>query len=344
MRAAIMIRTSRNPSALRRVAELRLTSVSHRIRGMSAGGALLIVAVLAASYGSPGGPPAPAAAAGFAKRTFSAQFTRSSVDLANTRQPGKKWYLWRLANCQATADEVALRRDGSAALTSHCGPGATLASATRLKGGFVGTAFGGGGYFEAEIAFDRRKVDVRDGWPAWWAMAAEHLFDLPGSTWRGMPIGYRHFIEVDILEAHRPEHEFPYAYAATVLEWYGEWNKGCSPRRYCVVRLPYSGNTARVPAGTDFKRYHRVGMRWLTASEHAKGEVTFWFDERKVGPTVRFDRYRGERPPAAREQLWAFGKIDEQHLVLILGAGRKTPLNVRRVTVWQGASAQNLVR
>jgi len=297
---------------------------------------------------APVAPPA-ARAVGYTQRTFSTErFSAANVDVAKQLASGKQWYLWRLFGCDTPADQVGLAFDGTAQVWGKCGPNGALMSAMAkpdAPGGWVGTMFGGGGYFEAEIAYDAAAVDVKQGWPSWWAMSGEHLFAMrPGKSWaRHADPEYEHFIEVDMFEALRPRSFYPDSYAAAVHDWYGRWARTC-PRRYCVVDTPYGTNTATGPIGMKWNEWHRVGMRWIPATSARQGELTFYLDDAVVGPTVHYDRYADQPPPVPARGEWAFSVIDRQHLVLILGAGPNTPIRVRSVAVWQKSGTGNLVR
>jgi poly(3-hydroxyalkanoate) synthetase len=48
-----------------------------------------------------------------------------------------------------------------------------------------------------------------------------------------------------------------------------------------------------------------------------------------------------ETPPPT-SQPWLYGIVDQQHLILILGAGTNTPLLVRSVHVWQSGTTNNI--
>jgi hypothetical protein len=45
-------------------------------------------------------------------------------------------------------------------------------------------------------------------------------------------------------------------------------------------------------------------------------------------------------PPV--NQPWAFGRLDHQHLVLIVGTGPNEPVTIRSVNAWQAAASNNL--
>jgi hypothetical protein len=294
-------------------------------------------------------PPAPARGAGFVERTFAASdISRSDIDFGQTLAGGKKLYFWNFFGCQAADGEVKLLDHGAFAVTSHCGPGGTLVTGARKPGGpgFVGTAFGGGGYFEAELAWDPASVDLGKGHPAFWSMSAEHLWQLPAAEWPGQAqVGkqrYEHFVEPDIFEALLPVGKFPRAYFGSMHEYWGVYNRTCP--RLCQLSSGYWDGIRTAPAGTDWSQFHRIGLLWVPATASRPGTLAYYLDGRQLGPAFHFERYTGsETPPVRKDAPWRFGVIDQQHLVLIFGAGPDAQLRVKSVAVWQRSAAQNLV-
>jgi hypothetical protein len=237
---------------------------------------------------------------------------------------------------------------GALAVTSHCGPGGTLVTGARKPGapGYIGTAFGGGGYFEAELAWDSNSVDLGKGHPAFWSMSAEHLWQLPAAAWPGQASvagrRYEHFVEPDIFEALLPVRKFPWSYFGSMHEYWGAWERTCP--RLCESSSSYWDNVRTAPAGTDWSQFHRMGMLWVPATASQQGALAFYLDGEPMGPAIHFERYQGsERPPVPKTAPWRFGVIDQQHLVLIFGAGPDSPLRVKSISVWQRSAAQNLV-
>ena len=297
-----------------------------------------------------GGSPAPPAAraASYTLNTFHLiDINSSQIDFGQTLVSGKKLYFWNLFGCQATDSEATLRGDGTVRVTGHCGPGGTLMSGVVKAGspGYVGTAFGGGGYFEAEIAYNPAAVKISDGWPAWWTMAAEHLWALPGSGSRQAAFGqvpYEHFIEADLFEALVPPPRHVRSYLASVHEWYGAFDKTC--KHFCSYSTPYAVNVKSAPPGHDWSTWHKVAMLWVPATATAPGSLTFYLDDVQQGVPLEWAQYDTNKvsPPVEPTASWRFGVIDGQHLVLIFGAGRGTPLHVRSVNVWQASAANNV--
>lgn len=287
--------------------------------------------------------PAPKAAAeaGFTVNTFSTEvFAPQGVDQAASYAPGRQWYLWNFFGKLATPERNQLLPDGS---DQNFGVSAgQIATAAQVSDGFVGTAFGGGGYFEAEIAFDAAAVVHANGWPAWWAMSLEHLIGR-GDQWAGQPGGYRHFIEVDAFEYDRPTDK-PLQYGATLHDWYGLFGRSCPGpgATFCAADTSYRLSTKTAPAGTDWSKFHKVAFLWTPATMRRQGSITFYLDGRQMGDRVAYDRAE-DQPPPPKGKRWAFGVIDRQHLVLILG-GSPSGMRIRSVNAWQRSAAENLTR
>jgi hypothetical protein len=290
----------------------------------------------------PNNVPPQALANGFSKKTFSSYFTFKNFDLRNTRKTGFKWYPWRFFSYKPSETSLAqINTDSSITLLGDKKSyNANIATATpgNSPGTFWGTAFGGGGYFEASLKFNSNSFLNKHGCPAFWAMALEHLVPLPPVQWPRMPKGYEHFIEVDILEFN---HADTRQYTGTMHEWYGTI-RSCSGF-YCQATPPYSSLIRRVPLNTNFSQYHKYGFLWVPATRSTKGYAEYYFDGKKIGDRTSWSQYTNQPPPPG-SQPWTFGIIDKQHLVLILGTGYKQPLTIRSVNVWQASAAQNITK
>lgn len=290
-------------------------------------------------------PPSAVTAAGYTTETFAtvSNFTPQTVDMNLTDAPGYQWYFFNFFGQAATSALTTLNADGSvttAAFTNNSN--ATMSSAAQISAApyFRGTAFGGGGYFEATLSFDAAAVNTSTGWPSWWTMSLEHLSGLSTQQWKGQASGYDHFIEPDIFEADLGS-GYPNAYGGNVHDWYGAWNSKACPS-YCNVQLPFSTVVRTVPSTTNFSSYHRYGLLWIPATASKKGSLTYYFDGVQVGPSTTYSQFSTQKPVPSSSTPWTFGVVDQQHLVLILGAGASTPMQVQSVTVWQASTKSNM--
>jgi hypothetical protein len=287
--------------------------------------------------------PAAAAAAGFRLHTFAtnATFSASTVDMDRTYAPGFQWYFPNYFGTHQPSSSTSFNPDGSVTTSGQrMFSNGNLATMGQISTPpyFVGTAFGGGGYFEAEFRFDPSAVDNRnDGWPAFWNQTLESVLVLPGYQWPGQAPGYTHNVELDTFEFYG---DHPFSYGASVHDWWGVHNVTC--KNHCGYVSSPLWNTKIVPLGTDWRKYHRVAALWIPAAKGADGSISFFFDDRQMGPAIRFSKFTNQPPPPGPSASWTFGAIDQLHLIPIFGAGLKAPITVRSVNVWQKSAAANL--
>lgn len=283
--------------------------------------------------------PTAAAAAGFRMETLAVnQFNSQTVDINKTYGSGYKMYFFNFEGMVPDTSLTTLNADGSVTTaTSKTGwnaYGSFLTSASKINSGpgFRGTAFGGGGYFEATLAFNPAGVNTANGaWPAWWSMALEHMI-LKGDQWPGMRPGYEHYIEPDFFE-YDTSHGANYG--GNIHDWYGMNNAG-------NYGMPFSTVLRNVPTTTDFNQYHRYGFLWTPATATKKGTLSYYFDGVKVGATTTYTQWTNQPPVPGPNQPWTFGVIDHCHLVLIIGTGPPVPMQVKSIQVWQANGMQNL--
>ena len=213
--------------------------------------------------------PPQAAAAGYDVHTFSSTFAKATVDLNDAKTSGFAWYLGQFfGDADTPASDLTFNADGTLTLD---GAGTvdnagidTAAPSTSNSAGWVGVAFGGGGYFEAVFAFDPKDTIAANdaGWPSWWAMSIEHLASLPDEQWPGQATGYAHFIETDFFEydvwSFSPHNE----YGGAMHDWWGLWQSTCASG-YCNVSnsggagTSFSNFQVETPSSTDFTQYRR---------------------------------------------------------------------------------------
>lgn len=321
------------------------------LRLASAVAIIVILGNVAALAADP--TPDVAATNQFRSKTFSADFTPQSVDLNDTRKPGFQWYIGEFFGRDSTSSQaIRFNRDGSITLDGQSNGIAKINTAAPLKDGksWVGMAFGGGGYFEAQIAFNPEDTVAADSktWPAFWSMAIEHLAGLPEQHWKGQPLDFFHFIEVDFFEYDLRRSNPQNYYGGAVHDWYGRFNVSCE-RSYCQVANTGGGGTQfsnfeiKVPSNTALNNYHKYGLLWAPATSTTKGKIQYFFDGRPTGDIVSWAQYDDQAPPPGKSP-WTFGIIDQQHLTIFLQTGPHEPMGVRSVEVWQRSSVANLVR
>jgi hypothetical protein len=291
-------------------------------------------------------PPASAAAVGYTKNTLSSNFTAATVDVASSGKPGFAWYPWKLFGHPTNTSALKLNADGSITLMGDStGPNGELVSATAANNAqkFVGTAFGGGAYIDGEIKFNPQDVANAGtkGWPSFWSLAMEDSVLLGGSQWGGQPAGYKHSVEVDFFEYLYLPYGVPRnIYGAGMHDWYGVPSVTCT-RGLCAQHMQPEEPKRATPVGTDFTQYHHFAFLWVPATDTSQGYARFYFDGQAMGPDRRWAKFDNQPPPPTN-QPWAFGRIDQEHLVLILGTGPNEPMTIGSINVWQATDSKNL--
>lgn len=288
-------------------------------------------------------PPPEATKQGFTILTFyTDKFSEKNTDLSSKSLSEKtKWYAWNFFH-HHNSSGIFFNKDQSISLRSQNYNG-SIATATRVGNRMIGQAFGGGGYFEADISFNPKAVDLKQGWPAWWAVTWESLGNQPGAFWKRQTPGFFNTSEVDFFEYLEAFNPMGNRFGAGMHHWYGR--KGdCKGRGLCGYAPPRSITVRSAPLGIDWQQPHLIGGLWTTATHGKPGTMTFFLDRKQVGETIKWSEFEDQPPPPSKNTPWAQGIIDRQHLVLILGAGKNTPIIVRSIRVWQHDNSQNILQ
>jgi hypothetical protein len=298
--------------------------------------------------------PQGATEAGFETLTWSiTSFSPQNVDLQRTRDSKYKMFIANYFQSGSYTGEdpsnIAINPDGSITLgkgEGHSLLGSVARINERPNTNFVGTAFGGGGYFEAVIKFEtqdlsRPEQSSKDAisWPAWWSMSAEHIVQRTDLTqWMLQQPGYEHFVEPDFFEALAG----PNSYIVSVHDWYGIWNVSCP--QYCNSTPQYSEGLVSTN-DVNWREPHKVAGRWIPATDTNRGSLALFLDDRKVAEWS-WSKYddRLHAPPVMPESPWRFGVIDQQHLVLLISGGFNWPMTVLSIKVWQRDASKNISR
>lgn len=287
-------------------------------------------------------PPPAAVSAGYNTLTLDSTFASSTVDTNATYASGFAWYIANYFGYSAP-DPITINPKGGAVINGSSG-NANLQIVSAALGGssWVGTAYGGGAYFEATISFNPSLVNTSNGWPSFWAMSIEHLAALPAQQWSGQASGYIHFIETDFFEYDTFTMSQPNNYGGSLHDWYGIYNVTCSA--YCGVTGPIAGFTS--PSSFNWSIPHKYGFLWIPATGSSSGSATFYIDDVSYIPTQTWSQYNAlsDTPPPTTSTPWTFGILDQQHMVIILGSGSDQPMTVNSVRVWQASAAGNIVQ
>jgi len=233
-----------------------------------------------------------------------------------------------------TTAHITLNSDGS--VTAGQGDNdfnANLLSAGHIggwPGSYVGTAFGGGAYIQAEVKFNAESYDgITTGWPAFWTYALEP--ELGVTQWPGQASGYQHYFEGDIFEYFQGQWGGPLdSYSATSIDHYGINAAGNHS-----ISTPYT-----VPQA-DFLSYNTIAMLWVPATSTTDGYIKYYWDGHLVSSTSYSQLTSSDAPPPSASKPWTFGIIDQDHLVLEMGSNNIYPITVDNVQVWQSRTTSN---
>lgn len=312
---------------------------------------VIFVAPIATTYADSNRVPPQASGVGYTSNTFHSTF-QSDVQASGNQPKQINWYLEKWFTLVPTPQEsISISPpDGITLTNGGDSSNYTIGSAAARKSNsphhWVGKAFGGGGYFEADIRFDLTRVTQPGGvgFPSWWLMPVEHFAEPRTDQWVGQANGYEHFTELDIFEYNQWA-SHPNAYSGAVHEWYGVYGKTCLPN-FCHASNTnnegaFNNFIIQTPGTTDFSQFHRYGLLWVTATDTTQGYLQYYFDGAATNDRITWERFTNQAPPPGRAS-WAFSVTDRLHFVLILGTGNGQPMTIRSVNVWQSSASQNI--
>lgn len=278
-------------------------------------------------------PPSSVAQQGYTKLSFMDDFNSpATIDLGNTQAPGFNWYLanWFTQGRQATpAGNIKV----AGSVLSISGNQIVTAFDTNAVD-FTGTVFGGGGYFEAALAFDHTNTLN----PFFYGMSIEHIYDTTGAGdahWPGQPPNYCHFIEVDIFEPLSD----PTTYQNTVHDW-----SGIETNNQVPTNIVNGATLYHSVGNVDWTQFHRYGCLWVPQNGATPGSLSFYFDGVK-GSSVYYAGPPGSPPlpqqpagnydaPTAALAEATYSIIDQHRLALTVGLNSGVPLRCDYVAVW----------
>ncbi|WP_301408317.1 family 16 glycosylhydrolase [Luteococcus sp.] len=234
-------------------------------------------------------------------------------DLTGHGARGKTWFLDRPFGWGKTrADEISAA-DGVLTLsprsTSRNYTIATMSPTTGAGKSFLH------GYFEARMSFDPIDATASDGFPAFWALAAQQFLHMDQT--RSM--------EVDFFEAMHPTGRSGIhpddTFAGTAHDML------LVPTE--VDRANYGDNTRQL-RGVDWTQFHDYGCKW------SPGRLEWFFDDQPL-MSLAFGEDVEPSPNSSSLPKGIFSPLeqDRKGLVVVLGTGVNYPLRVERVRVWQ---------
>lgn len=326
---------------------------------VSGGGVSGSVTFTATAAVSTGGVPAIAAAVGFNTQTYGPSFTLGTPAASGGANIfpfdffGESWvdiYAGMTVNADGSISmNGASQNYGDGLCTAMVGPnGAT--SRTNIEG----KAFGGGGYFEAIMAFD--------GPASFWANDIENMnggsLGLGSVQWPGGPTGESSWFEADIMEMD----------AKNRYGWsMHNWNAAPGATQPSDVAPvwggpigTFDGTNWSPPAGVDYTKPNSYGFLWVPATSTTPGYVKFFFNRVQVGITCNWNLYNPALPPppvagavtitgesfgaptgfTAPNSAWSM--MDSRHLAFIFGGSVGSTVTVYSMTAWQASDANNI--
>lgn len=307
-------------------------------------------------------PTFPPTAVGYNTLTFSTNsFTTSNVDVSNSGASGFNWYIYNLNRSHApSAGDVVLPGDGTVKLTGNS-DGAEIATVSANYPNYtnyVGTAFGGGAYFEYTVAMPNTTCCVTTaaghGWPRMGAYNLEASAignnancqlagfnaSAPCNAWPGASSSsFQNNMEVEFFQNH-------YGYLApSIIETFGAYGVSCPPYLCSnTSNLAYAQTS-----GLNLLQLHKYGVLWVPATATTSGYMNFYIDNvlqsgtSPVGSTasqtwtqvVNTAAGYASNPATALPNFcggvanstscanpsWRFGVLDAYHLIPFIGAG-----------------------
>jgi len=319
--------------------------------------------------------PANPAASGYVD-VFSDDFTSvgtSTIDLSATGNTGYHWYTKHpFGGGTQPSGDFSIGSSSELVITPSSGnnynqdaiatayPNSSAANGEQ----WIGTAFGGGAYFQAVFAFDGPTVvnSGYAGWPAFWSMSVEHWANVGGDNWPGQSTSpnFTHFIEDDFFEYDDSSNAN--FWGSGLWDWSNVYQASCptgyQANGFCGILN--AGNRQGSDNGIDTillsnparsvtwntTTYHTLGALWVpgTPANGNIGSREIFFDgvmapaqagSSAINNTTSWTD--GTMPlPASlpnSPEIWSIH--DKQNVVMVLGSGVSQPFHIKSVQVWQ---------
>jgi hypothetical protein len=284
-------------------------------------------------------PPGPAAAVGYNMLTFGPQIKLGTTPSPTTSYPqfinGANWVPYTFTGTSWTNIGVVQNGDGSVTLDGSgeaFGNGITTAVAGNPGANALwkGIAFGGGGYFEAVMAFT--------GPASFWANDIETMNGVSigagPNPWPGQAAGYGDWMECDFAEFDTTN-----VYGFALHNWYAQVGSNAN------TSSVGSGSPVTVP-GADYTKPNKYGFLWVPATDTSQGYAKFFFNDHQVGHTMTWNKYDPSLAPAPQDNgtggSSAYSVLDKLHLTPILGGSSGSKNTIYSVSVWQASTKNNL--
>src|SRR6185437_1915820 len=274
--------------------------------------------------GSVSGSALPAAviAAGFTNQTFGPNLTL-----------GGNWFFHNFYNgatSGATQNGNGISIDG----TTTYG----IASAHSTGGqSWAGTAFGGGGYFEATFSFPP-SASPGSHYPAFWANDIEAM--APNAVtlayqWPGQATGYGEWIEHDYFELDAGNVT---QFGSALHSWYGTV-PGASSTSTSSADI---GNPLSI-GSNSWVNPQSIGALWIPATVSSQGSYQTFVNRVPVGNAILWDLYDPTNSPPPVKGSSAYSIVDIRHMVCVLNTSLVcAPMLIYSMSVYQATAANNI--
>lgn len=308
------------------------------------------------NFGCPANAPIPACLAGYNVNTFHVdgtnnEWTTANVDQSNTYSTGFKFYYDQCfgQNGSVGRGNTTLGTTSVSVGEASGGYQANLASATCKGSSYIGTAFGGGGYFSVIAKWTATDCSATSCPSTWQAPLWLNGLECSTSTlmsacpWSGQASNYTHYAEFDINEMFMGNFGDRLAeWQWTLHDWYG----------LTTGKISYSGNGgASDPGQSSFSTYHKYSGLWKVATSTSPGYFCVYYDD--VNPSLfsgtgqcttwtQFINNGAQPPPPSGATPWSYGIADLQHFIMYAGCTNAFPCTIENIDVWQASSANNL--
>jgi hypothetical protein len=302
---------------------------------------LLLLALLCSGAAADTLAPPQAWRAGYRTLAFNDGF--SSIDTANSQTGGFSWYIQNWFGVPATTLDNINVSSGLLTLGNGTGNAKLQTAISNGSGGYIGTVFGGGGYFEIEMAFDPASSVNAASYPAFFLEPIEHIEGVSHDLWPGQATGYEHFGEIDIAEIwHMPMQSIVGwdTYLTVVHDWSGVYGGGYP------VNIENLGNdvASPSPAPTWLAR-NRYGVLWVPQNGNTSGSLTFYFNDQTVNtiyyagpvtsPPLPGQSTQSYSPSTPAQAAQTYAVIDSEHFAMRIQTDQVWPIAVYSVKVWQ---------
>lgn len=229
--------------------------------------------------------PKQVALAGYRTKVFYDDFTSlSTIDTTNSQDSGFNWYIQPWFGNQDVTSSDNINIAGSI-LTLGGGTSnlPSLVTGTSTASTYqIGTAFGGGAYFEARIAVNTSVVAGTNS-PAFWGFPIERIASSMGNAtgiandqWPSRAAGYEHFGEIDVFEL-LPQQGQTYA-GNSLTQYTAHDHSGLTSNDTWQYNISNQSNNVGNNSLADLAQFHTYGALWVPANGTTPGYVKWYFD------------------------------------------------------------------